>query len=112
MSKRDLNWSSVPLLTLALLVSALAQGDSNLSAVASATASLPSFSEPLATSLTFPNGGSAIGLGKGDFNRDGRPDLAVTQITNVSGVGERGFVSVMLGQGDATFQAPINIPIT
>src|SRR5712691_4550570 len=98
MSKRDLHWSNVPLLTLFLLASALAQSDSNPAATGSATAGFLSFIEPLATSLTFPNGGSATGLAKGDFNGDGKLDLAVTQTTNVAGVGNRGFVSVMLGK--------------
>jgi len=70
-----------------------------------------SFVEPRATALAFPNGGSAIGIAQGDFNNDGMLDLAVTQVTNVPGVGSRGFLSIMLGNGDGTFQPPTNIAL-
>ncbi len=62
-----------------------------------------SFVEPLGTPLTFPNGSGAIGMARGDFNNDGILDLAVTQQTNVPGIGLRGFLSIMLGNGDGTF---------
>src|SRR5437899_10030713 len=37
---------------------------------------------------------------KGDFNRDGIPDLVVTNLFS-------GSVSVLLGNGDGTFRAPV-----
>lgn len=67
--------------------------------------------EALGSSLTFPNGGGVSALAKGDFNGDGKLDLAVTQSTNVAGVGGRDFISVMLGRGDGTFMSAKDIAI-
>ena len=80
-----------------------------------------SFIEPLATPLVFaldannngpygPN--SAYGIAKGDFNGDGKLDLAVT----ASQIGARpapdqAFIYVMLGNGDGLFQPPSALPI-
>jgi len=41
----------------------------------------------------------------GDLNGDGRPDLVVTDYDTV-----HGFVDVLLGNGDGTFQAPVRYP--
>jgi len=46
-------------------------------------------------------GGTAARIVKGDFNGDGKLDLAVA-------VGSGGQVVVLLGNGDGTFQAPVN----
>ena len=71
-----------------------------------------SFVQPLETPLTFPTTGTGpIGIARSDFNNDGILDLAVTQQTVVPGVGLRGFLSIMLGNGDGTFQPSIDIPL-
>jgi RHS repeat-associated protein len=67
------------------------------------------FTEPLNTSLTLPNGGDVYCIAKGDFNGDGKLDLAVTQRTYDPRFGNQYFVTVLLGNGDGTFQAPVNI---
>jgi len=53
---------------------------------------------------------SANGTGTittGDFNHDGKLDLAVTHLAQASA---QGMVSVFLGNGDGTFQAPADYP--
>lgn len=61
------------------------------------------FVEPLGTTIKFPNGGSAKGLAQGDFNQDGLVDLAVAEDANGHN-GRR--ISIILGNGDATFGEP------
>jgi Bacterial Ig-like domain (group 3)/FG-GAP-like repeat len=59
--------------------------------------------------VSYPTGtaASALGLVVGDFNGDGKPDLAV--VNNYStGTAD---VAVLIGNGDGTFQAPVNYPI-
>jgi Big-like domain-containing protein/VCBS repeat protein/FG-GAP repeat protein len=45
-------------------------------------------------------GSNVLAIVTGDFNRDGKPDLAVTSRQSV--------VSILLGNGDGTFQSPVN----
>src|SRR6266571_5360264 len=45
----------------------------------------------------------------GDFNRDGIQDLAVANSGRASG--SAGSVSVLLGNGDGTFETPLNFPV-
>jgi hypothetical protein len=48
---------------------------------------------------------SQFALAAGDFNHDGNLDIAVT---NINGLTNSAFVAVLLGNGDGTFQAPVN----
>ena len=57
-----------------------------------------------APAVSWPVASSAQDLAAGDFNGDGRVDLAVT--INDPAVG----LSLLLGNGDGTFQAPLNFP--
>lgn len=50
------------------------------------------------------NTNSATALSSADFNRDGKPDLAVLQLSKPAGV------QVFFGKGDGTFQVPTFFP--
>ncbi|MGA2863269.1 MAG: FG-GAP-like repeat-containing protein [Verrucomicrobiota bacterium] len=52
-------------------------------------------------------GANPYGVVTGDFNHDGKTDLAVA---NYSG-GSSGTVSILLGNGDGTFQPAVNYPV-
>ena len=54
-----------------------------------------------------PAGPSALAATAGDFNADGKLDLAVVGAGLVSG----GLVSLLLGNGDGTFAAPVAYPV-
>jgi hypothetical protein len=60
---------------------------------------LPGFLAPLA----FDAGTLPWSVAVGDFNGDGKPDLAVANLYSNN-------VSVLLGQGDGTFQSAVNYP--
>jgi hypothetical protein len=67
---------------------------------------VPSFAAPLA----FDAGNQPDAVAVGDFNGDGIPDLAVVN-RNDNSHGDPGSVSVLLGQGDGSFQAPVNYAV-
>src|SRR5271169_3207025 len=53
--------------------------------------------------VSYPVGTSPVGIAVGDFNGDGKEDLAVVNSGNAA-VGDDGGVSILLGNGDGTFQ--------
>ena len=56
--------------------------------------------------VDFPAGGQTQDLAAGDFNSDGRQDLAVSIFTQQTSL------SLLTGNGDGTFNAPVNFPNT
>ncbi len=62
------------------------------------------FVEPLQSWVTPGSSDSAYGVAVADFNHDGKPDVAFLQVT-----GGVAYVSVMLGSGNGTFAAPVNV---
>src|SRR6476469_7323598 len=67
--------------------------------------SVPAFIAP----VDYTVGGNPIGMQAGDFNGDGIPDV-VTGGADAAGV--NGSVSVLLSNGDGTFQPARNTPST
>ena len=62
-----------------------------------------------ATAVTYAlnaNGSAPVALAVGDFNRDGKPDLAVLNTTSGASVPT---LTILLNNGDGTFGAPVNI---
>lgn len=63
-------------------------------------AGCPSFLTP----RTYPAGTGPMSLASGDFNRDGRRDLAVANSGSNT-------VSILFGNGDGSFQAAVNYAV-
>jgi VCBS repeat protein/List-Bact-rpt repeat protein/FG-GAP repeat protein len=58
--------------------------------------------------VSYPAGTAPVAVAIGDFNGDGKPDLAVANHGDPS-AGDDGSVSIFIGNGDGTFQAASNI---
>jgi FG-GAP-like repeat len=58
--------------------------------------------------VSYPVGTAPLAVAVGDFNHDGTPDLAVANAGNPE-TGDDGSVSILLGNGDGTFQAALNV---
>jgi len=54
--------------------------------------------------VDFATGPAPVAIVAGDFNGDGKPDLAVTNHVNPIDSGSPGTFSILLGNGDGTFQ--------
>lgn len=76
-----------------------------LMAWAAGPARAVSCSNPFGAPAGYPTGAGAVSVVVGDFNNDGKLDLAVSNNSGNS-------VSVLLGNGDGTFQAPITTSVT
>ncbi len=82
---------------------------------ATSAAAEVSFVQTPSLPLAFVNGqGSVFGVAKGDFNADGKLDVAVTGRGTIESAplsGARDFVAVFAGHGDGSFQSPILIDV-
>ncbi len=74
-----------------------------LSTVTVASASTLSFQ----AAATYPTGTAPVAVAVGDFDADGKLDLAVMNAGNAGG-SDDGSVSILLGNGDGTFKAAMN----
>ena len=61
--------------------------------------------------VTYPAGNSPISVAVGDFNKDGKPDLAIAGDCGSSACSQPGNVSVLLGNGDGSFQSAATYPV-
>src|SRR5262245_60451837 len=68
---------------------------------------VPSFLPP----VTFPVGVAPRAVTVADFNRDGKPDLAVVNTGPVSTSTSQGSVSVLLGNGSRSFQPAVTTAV-
>jgi FG-GAP-like repeat len=60
------------------------------------------------SAVSYPVGTAPLAVAVGDFNGDAKPDLAVANSGN-PGAGDDGNVSILLGNGDGTFQTALSV---
>jgi hypothetical protein len=63
------------------------------------------------TSYSLPNGAVMVGQAVGDFNRDGKLDLAIAAAKQSQNSSQY-YLFIYLGEGNGTFQSPITIPLS
>ena len=64
------------------------------------------------TNLQFPAAEAPLAAAVGDFNGDGKLDLAVASAGAAAALGSNsGVLSILLGNGDGTFQAHLDFPV-
>lgn len=76
----------------------------------SGTAPPPTLTPPIFLAPAIYATGDANAVASADLNGDGKPDLVVANCAGSCSIQAEGTISVLLGNGDGTFQSPVNYP--